>query len=182
MCFFPKQTVLPRARIASRSPAAQIDMQPNNALIKAMSALSFMGNPNQRGYRPKNARIRRLENVPAPVQAGSTTTIHDVAYLGYPDYNLAREYNLSLENNFSSAMDAKRLDHAAVWATLRGILDDPPPPYSEHPGLSREPDARRVRQDWERGMTQRRIILDQLYEPSLLRCQRCQLTVVALRL
>lgn len=162
MCFFPKQTVLPRARIASRSPSAPRDLQPNNAIIKAMSALSSMGNPNQRGFRPKNARIRRLENVPAPVQAGSTTTIHDVAYLGNPDYHLAREYNMSLENNFARAMEAKRLEHAAVWATLRGVLEDPPPPYSKHPELMRELDARRAWQDWERGMAHRRSILHQM--------------------
>lgn len=162
VCFFPKQTILPRARIASRSPSAPRDLQPNNALIKAMSALSFMGNPNQRGYRPKHARIRRLENVPAPVQAGSTTTIHDVSYLGYPDYNLARDYNLSVDNNYARAIEAKRLEHAAVWATLRGLLEDPPPPYSKHPQLRREADARRERQDWERGMAQKQVILDQM--------------------
>lgn len=131
-------------------------------MIKAMSALSSLGNTGQRGYRPKNPRIRRLENVQAPVQAGSTTTIHDVSFLGFPDYSLAREYNLSVENNFARAIEAKRLEHAAVWATLRGVLEDPPPPYSKHPEVAREVDSRRARQDWERGMAQRRTILDQL--------------------
>ena len=130
--------------------------------MKAMSALSLMGNPSQRGYRPQNPRIRRLENVPAPVQAGSTTTIHDVSYLGFPDYNLARDYNLSLENNYARAIDAKRLGHAAVWATLRGVLEDPPPPYTKHAEIERDVDARRVREGWERGMDHRRKILDQV--------------------
>jgi hypothetical protein len=131
--------------------------------MKAMSALSSMGNPGQRGYRPLNPRIRRLENVPAPAQAGSTTTIHDVSYLGFPDYNLARDYNLSLENNYARALEAKRLGHAAVWATLRGVLEDPPPPYTKHAELERDVDPRRTREGWERGMTHRRKILEQMY-------------------
>lgn len=134
-----------------------------------MSALSFMGNPNQRGYRPKNTRMRRLENVPAPAQAGSTTTIHDVSYLGFPDYNLARDYNLSLENNFARAIDAKRLEHAAVWATLRGILVDPPPPYTKHAEFEHDIDPRRARAGWERGMAHRQAILDQMWVCSRLK-------------
>jgi hypothetical protein len=133
--------------------------------MKAMSALTLMGNPHQRTFRPRGTRgggVRKLENVPAPVQAGSTTTIHDVSYLGHPDYNLAKVYNLSTENNYERAIEAKRLDHAAVWATLKGILDDPPPPYSKHPHIKREVDQRRARHNWERGLLQRRTILNQM--------------------
>jgi hypothetical protein len=166
VCFFPKQTVLPRTRIPSNSPSAPRDLKPNDALMKAMSALTLMGNPNQRTFRPRNARgnggLRKLENVPAPVQAGSTTTIHDVSYLGHPDYQLAKVYNLSTETNYERAIEAKRLDHAAVWATLRGLLDDPPPPYSRHPDIKREIDQRRARHNWERGLLQRRTILNQM--------------------
>jgi hypothetical protein len=127
-----------------------------------MSALSHMSNPNQRTFRTRGGRIHKLENVPAPVQAGSTTTIHDVSYLGHPDYTLAQVYNLSAENNYERAIEAKRLDHAAVWATVRGLLEDPPPPYSKHPEIKRQVDPRRARHNWERGLLQRRNILNQL--------------------
>jgi hypothetical protein len=162
VCFFPKQTALPRSRIASSSPTAPRDLRPNDTLMKAMSALTLMGNPHQRAYRPRGSRIRKVENVPAPVQAGSTTTIHDVSHLGHPDYQLARVYTLSPENNFERAIEAQRLDHATVWATLRGLLDDPPPPYTPHQDINREVDGRRARHNWERGLMQRRTILNQM--------------------
>lgn len=130
--------------------------------MKAMSALTLMGNPHQRIHRPRGSRIRKLENVPAPVQAGSTTTIHDVSYLGHPDYQLASVYTMSPENNFERAIEAQRLDHATVWATLRGLLDDPPPPYTPHQNINREVDGRRARHNWERGLAQRRTILNQM--------------------
>lgn len=47
VCFFPKQTVLPRMRQLSRSPSASKD--PNqNPLLRAMSALSRLEDPRQR--------------------------------------------------------------------------------------------------------------------------------------
>lgn len=47
VCFFPKQTVLPRVKALSRSPSVTRDQQ-RNPLIKAMSALSRLENPRQR--------------------------------------------------------------------------------------------------------------------------------------
>lgn len=47
VCFFPKQTVLPRTRQLSRSPSVPREFQ-KNPLLKAMSALSRFDNPRQR--------------------------------------------------------------------------------------------------------------------------------------
>jgi hypothetical protein len=52
VCFFPKQTVLPRIRGVSRSPSITRDMRAP-PLLKAMSALSRLENPHQRRVRVK---------------------------------------------------------------------------------------------------------------------------------
>lgn len=86
-------------------------------------------------------------------------TIHDVSHLGNPDAHLARIYATSLERNITLALEAKRWDHAEVFATLHGLLADPPPPYSRHPPLKRAFDSQR---DFERGTARRKIILDDM--------------------
>jgi hypothetical protein len=111
-------------------------------------------------------RIRRLDIGMTPAApAGSTVTVHDVAHLGNPDANLARKYGLSLspEQNLARAFNAKRLDHAEVWATLAGLLaEQPPPPYSVLPPLDRDAGVRRDRETWERGMARKKLVLNQL--------------------
>ena len=109
--------------------------------------------------------MRRFENLLAPVQAGSTMTIHDVSHLGNPDVNLAQSYGVSLspEINLQHAFDAKRLDHAEVWSTLRSLLSDPPPPpYSAHHDLVAEAEARREKEVWERGTARKKLVLDEM--------------------
>ena len=125
-------------------------------------------------------RLRRLENVMAPVQSGSTMTIHDVSYLGNPCASLAESYGLSLspERNLVAAFEAKRLDHAEVWSVLVGLLYPllPPPAYSLVPldgsvaapgpfGTSGDDefDIGRDREAWERGMARKRLVLDELF-------------------
>jgi hypothetical protein len=109
--------------------------------------------------------MRRVENVLAPAQAGSTLTIHDVSHFGNPDAHLARLYGMSLspEQNLRRALDAKRLDHAEIWATLQGLLyDQPPPPYSAQPPADLDAEQRRDREAWERGMARKKLVLDDL--------------------
>jgi hypothetical protein len=94
-------------------------------------------------------------------------TVHDVSYLGNPDAGLARAYSRTLESNLFHALDAKRLDHAVIWSTLRGLLTDPPPPYSQHPIPQREADPRRERDQWEKGIARKRALVDQMWVDSL---------------
>lgn len=97
--------------------------------------------------------------------AGSTVTLHDVSYFGNPDANLAKRYGMSLspEQNLARAFNAKRLDHAEIWATLAGLLaEQPPPPYSVLPPVDRDAEIRRDRENWERGMARKKLVLDQL--------------------
>jgi hypothetical protein len=89
-------------------------------------------------------------------------TIHDVPYLGNPDAQLARIYSSSLEHNTALALEAKRLDHTEVFATLRGLLEHPPPPYSQHPPLHREHDLRKEREIWEQAIIRKKLILDEM--------------------
>lgn len=106
-----------------------------------------------------------MENVLQPAQGGSTLTIHDVSYMGNPDAVLARAYGMSLspEMNLRRAFDAKRLDHAEVWATLSGLLgDQPPPPYSAQPPVDPYEEVRRDREAWERGIARKKLVLDEL--------------------
>ena len=100
-----------------------------------------------------------MDNVPIAIQAGSTMTIHDASHLGQPDRDLASVYGMSVPTNTVCALEAKRFDHAEVWATLRGVLSDPPPPYSRHPPMSHADDVRRQREMWEQGVTRRRALL-----------------------
>ncbi len=51
VCFFPKQTVLPRSRAFSRSPS--VTRENRTPLAKALSALSRLGNPRHRAIRIK---------------------------------------------------------------------------------------------------------------------------------
>jgi len=114
------------------------------------------------------SRLRRLDLPVVPTQSGSTVTLHDVSHFGNPDAHLARVYGMSLspEQNLARAFEAKRLDHAEVWATLRGLFSEqPPPPYSVLPPLDRETEVRRDRDAWERGVARKRLVLDQLCVP-----------------
>lgn len=71
--------------------------------------------------------------------------------------------SLSPERNLRRAFDAKRLDHAEVWATLHGLLyDQPPPPYSAQPPVDPDAESRRDRESWERGMARKKLVLDEL--------------------
>ncbi|WVQ84028.1 hypothetical protein IAT38_006173 [Cryptococcus sp. DSM 104549] len=164
VCFFPKQTALPRTRNISRSPSITRDNP--TPMIKALSALTRLQHPNRQNAVRYKPRLRRLEplSMPAPAApAGSTMTIHDVSYLGSPSATLARVYGMSVEGNMGYALEAKRLDHAEVWATMRGVLADPPPVYSVLPELVGQEDPRRERVDWERGMARKKKVLDQLF-------------------
>lgn len=107
-------------------------------------------------------KLRRFENTSPQVQAGSTVTVHDVSFLGNPDPSLARVYSSLPENNLFHAMEAKRYDHVDIWAALRALLSDPPPPYSRHPRLGRELDTRKEREIWEKGIARKRELVDQM--------------------
>ena len=96
------------------------------------------------------------------MQAGSTLTIHDVSCLGNPDKHLAKAYSASLEGDLAIALDAKRFDHAEVFATLQGLLADPPPPYSRLPPLERVHEVRQERRVWEQAMARRKLVLDRM--------------------
>lgn len=74
--------------------------------------------------------------------------------------HLAKVYGSSLESNIYHALDAKRLDHADIWSALRGVLEDPPPPYSRHPALDRDVALRREREWWERSTARKAALLD----------------------
>ncbi|WVR04414.1 hypothetical protein IAU60_001416 [Kwoniella sp. DSM 27419] len=164
VCFFPKQVVLPRARNISRSPSINRD---NNAspMVKAITALARLQNPNKRSaVRVKPRMYRRVEQAPmAQVQAGSTMTIHDVSHLGHLSYELAKVYSTNTESNLLYALEAKRLDHAEVWSTLRGVLSEAPPAYSATPPVMGRPeDMRRERYMWEKSMARKKHIVDQI--------------------
>lgn len=62
VCFFPKQTVLPRTRQLSRSPSTGTDT-PKNPLAKAMSALSRVSNPNGRAAIRMKVRLAAFDTV-----------------------------------------------------------------------------------------------------------------------
>ncbi|WWC67663.1 uncharacterized protein I206_101574 [Kwoniella pini CBS 10737] len=165
VCFFPKQVVLPRTRITSRSPSITRDINPS-PMIKAITALAKLQNPHKRNairYRP---RLKKFDNVPPPqVQAGSTMTIHDVSYLSQPHAGLARVYSTSVENNLTHALEAKKLDHAEVWSTLRGVLSDPPPAYTALPPLGHRINGIKTeRYGWERSMIRRKRVIDQMFK------------------
>ncbi|RXK42257.1 hypothetical protein M231_00617 [Tremella mesenterica] len=159
VCFFPKQTVLPRTRATSRSPS----VPPNDRepLARAMSALAHLENPRLRSSLRAKARLLRI-TPPVQVQAGSTMTIHDVSFLGNPDANLAAVYGMDLQDNLLHAIQHVRLDHAEIWATLKGLLNEPPPPYSQLPPLERPHDPWRERALWEQAITHRRAMFELL--------------------
>ncbi|TXT06124.1 hypothetical protein VHUM_03597 [Vanrija humicola] len=166
VCFFPKQTVLPRARTSlSRSPSGGRDPF-NSPLARAITALSRLENPHKPAMMRYKRHIRRLKSGVAPVQARSTLTIHNVSHLvGGPDPNLAAVYTTtSIDANLVHALDLKRLDHAEVWAAVRSLLSDPPPPYSPHAPFRRESSAKRERMDWEVSMERKRRVLDQIFD------------------
>ncbi|WWC87209.1 uncharacterized protein L201_002096 [Kwoniella dendrophila CBS 6074] len=166
VCFFPKQVILPRTRLTSRSPSISRDVDPS-PMLKAIAALAKLQNPHKRGTIRYKPRLRKLETIPPQqqqIQAGSTMTIHDVNYLSQPHAGLAKVYNNSIENNLSHALEAKKLDHAEVWSTLRGVLMDPPPAYSALPPVrSRINDIRRERYDWERSNIRKKKVVDQMF-------------------
>ncbi|WVW78757.1 hypothetical protein I302_100718 [Kwoniella bestiolae CBS 10118] len=166
VCFFPKQVILPRTRLTSRSPSITRDLNPS-PMIKAITALARLQNPHKRNAVRYKPRIKKFENVPPPqVQAGSTMTIHDVSQYTQLHAGLARVYStISVEDNLRHALDAKKLDHAEVWSTLRGVLSDPPPPaYSAlPPPMAKVGDIRRERYDWERSMVRKKKIVDQMF-------------------
>lgn len=165
-CFFPKQTLLPRARTsASRSPSGQRDPF-NTPLNRAIAALGRLENPNRPMASRSRRHVRRLKGMLAPEQARSTLTLHNVSHIvKEPDMTLAAQYSTtSIDANLVYALDAKRLDHAEVWASLRALLHDPPPPYSSHPALRREDDPRRDRVMWEREMERKRTVIDMLFD------------------
>ncbi|WVQ76797.1 hypothetical protein IAR50_006471 [Cryptococcus sp. DSM 104548] len=163
VCFFPKQVMLPRTRHFSRSPSITRDNPP--PMLKAMTALSRLQNPHRRTlvrYKPRHRRLEVVESMPPP--SGSTMTIYDVAHLGHPSAKLAKVYGMSVDANMGHALDAKRLDHAQIWATVRGVLADPPPAYTILPQvIGREEDPRRERMNWEQGMERKRKVLDTLF-------------------
>ncbi|WOO79450.1 putative RWD, RING finger and WD repeat-containing protein [Vanrija pseudolonga] len=166
VCFFPKQTVLPRARTSlSRSPSGGRDPF-NSPLARAITALSRLENPHKPAMMRYKRHIRKLKAGVAPVQARSTLTIHNVSHLvGGPDANLAAVYTTtSIDANLVHALDMKRLDHAEVWAAVRSLLTDPPPPYSRHPPFHRDSSAKRERMDWEVGMERKRRVLDKIFD------------------
>lgn len=164
VCFFPKQTALPRAKTSlSRSPSGSQDA--NNPLAKAISALSRLGNPNKPTVSTRYHRhVKRLRAMLAPVQQRSVLTLHNVSHLvNEPDVALAAAYSTSsCEANLVASLDAKKLDHAEVWATLRAVLMDPPPPYADHPPLRHDLSARRERRLWERDLVRKRRVIDEL--------------------
>ncbi|KAK8846765.1 hypothetical protein IAR55_005853 [Kwoniella newhampshirensis] len=167
VCFFPKQVVLPRVRNISRSPSITRDSHPS-PMLKAISALARLQNPHKRSTVRYKPRIRKLDQQPilAPhVQAGSTMTIHDAShFFGQPSAALAKVYSMSLESNIYHAVEAKRLDHAEAWSTLKGVLADPPPAYSALPPVhGKAEDQRRERAVWEKSMARKKRVLDQLY-------------------
>nr|ACZ81474.1 CND01460 [Kwoniella heveanensis] len=164
VCFFPKQVILPRTRNISRSPSITRDANPS-PMLKAITALARLQNPHKRNTIRVKPRLRRLDQIPPPqVQAGSTMTIHNVSHLSQPSATLARLYKMSIENNLLQALEAKRLDHAEIWSTLRGVLTDPPPAYSALPPIARRhDDVRRERYIWEKSMARKKRIVDQVF-------------------
>ncbi|ODN75389.1 hypothetical protein L202_06547, partial [Cryptococcus amylolentus CBS 6039] len=177
VCFFPKQVMLPRTRNFSRSPSITRDNPP--PMLKAMSALSRLQNPHHRAlvrYKPRHRRLEVVESMPPP--SGSTMTIYDVGHLGHPSAKLATVYGMSVDANMGYALDAKRLDHAEIWATIRGILADPPPAYTILPQVvGKKDDPRRERMIWEQGMERKRKVLDTLFSILI---QRRDLQLLAL--
>jgi WD40 repeat protein len=164
-CFFPKQTVLPRARTSlSRSPSGQYDPL-KSRLARAMNALSRMENPHKPAVSLRFRR-RREKAMVAPVLQRSLLTLRNVSHLlSEPDMALAAVYTTtSPETNFRAAVDGRRLDHAEVWQTVHGVLSDPPPPYSDLPALRGTASAPRERMLWERDMERKRRVLDELFE------------------
>ncbi|KAK4688931.1 SEA/GATOR complex protein SEA3/WDR59, partial [Tremellales sp. Uapishka_1] len=161
VCFFPKQTVLPRAGgSASRSPSVNRDHQ-RTPFAKAMSVISRTEDPRKRTpARFKAPRFRRFEPHPAPVQSGSTVSLHDIVHLGHPDPSLAGVYSTNIEDNIIHSLEAKRLDHVEIWSTISGLLSDPPPIYSKLPELRRKIDIRRERHTWELGVARKKKIFD----------------------
>lgn len=166
-CFFPKQTVLPRARTSiSRSPSGNHDPL-SSPLARAISALSRLENPNKPAVSLRHRRhVRRMKAMLAPVQQRSMLTLRNVsALLNDPDVTLAAAYTTtSVEANLVAAVDGKRLDHADVWHTLAGLLTDPPPPYSDLPPLRGHATQARERMLWERDMERKRRVLDELFD------------------
>ncbi|GMK56439.1 hypothetical protein CspeluHIS016_0302790 [Cutaneotrichosporon spelunceum] len=164
-CFFPKQTILPRARTSlSRSPSGQHDSI-QSPLMRAISALSKLENPHKPAVSLRFRR-RREKAMLGLVQQRSLLTLRNASNLtGEPDMTLAMHYTTTMpENNFHLAVDGHRLDHADVWQTVHGILADPPPPYSDLPKMSAHTSAPHERMLWELDMERKRRVLDDVFE------------------
>ena len=65
-------------------------------------------------------------------------------------------YTDNADWNFKKALDAGRLDHAKVWATLVGLLGESLPEYDSGK------DVRMEREIWARGVRRRKVILDDM--------------------
>ncbi|BEJ13327.1 hypothetical protein CspHIS471_0305010 [Cutaneotrichosporon sp. HIS471] len=164
-CFFPKQTVLPRARTSlSRSPSGQYDPL-KSPLARAITALSRLENPHKPAVSLRFRR-RREKAMMGPVQQRSLLTLRNASNLtSEPDMALAAHYTtISPEGNFRVAVEGRRLDHADVWQTVHGVLADPPPPYSDLPKLGGHTSAPHERMLWERDMERKRRVLDEIFE------------------
>ncbi|WRT65038.1 uncharacterized protein IL334_001980 [Kwoniella shivajii] len=167
VCFFPKQVILPRTRLTSRSPSITRDSNPS-PMLKAITALARLQNPHKRNMIRYKPRLRKYENVPPPqIQAGSTMTIHDISDISHsqPNAELAKRYTTtSVEINLAHSLEAKNLDHAEIWSTLKGVLIDPPPRYSTLPSINRKSyDRRRERSDWDKSMVRKKKVIDQIF-------------------
>ncbi|KLT46027.1 hypothetical protein CC85DRAFT_91267 [Cutaneotrichosporon oleaginosum] len=164
-CFFPKQTVLPRARTSlSRSPSGTNDPL-KSPLARAIYALSRLENPTKPAVSLRFRR-RREKAMMAPVQQRSLLTLRNVSHLlPESDMALAALYTTtSPEANFRAAAEGRRLDHAEIWQTVHGVLSDPPPPYSDLPPTRAQATPPRDRMLWERDMERKRRVLDELFE------------------
>ncbi|WVO15839.1 hypothetical protein L204_103501 [Cryptococcus depauperatus] len=125
ICFFPKQVALPHTRSLSRSPS--ISRQNPSPMLKAINVLSRLQNPHRRTIVRPKPRTRRLDYLEQPIgPAGSTMTIHDVSYLGHIIIPMAQAYGMSVGANLDHALQAKRADHVAIWATMKEVLIDTP--------------------------------------------------------
>lgn len=180
VCFFPKQTVLPRARSGhSRSPSREDPM--STPLAKALSALSRLENPHNKPTMVRYKRhVRTMQAQLQPMQSRSTLSLYNVSHLvPEPDPELARLYTASIDGNLVHALEVKKLEHAEVWAALRALLTDPPPPYSDHAPLSRTAATHAERFRWEREMERKRCVVDGIFDRLMERMDMQMLALVS---